>query len=528
MSVVSGNAEVAALTRWSGVALVTGIVLATLADAVSGTLPALGRPDLAGDLAATPDEYGWLDTSYIALKIAGFLTAPWLLFRYRPINVIVASTLAMALVCGMAVWTATLLPLITLRAAQGLFCGILLVGSQAAIFWMFPRTRQPILQAIFAAGAVVAPATIAPAIQGYLVDTLSWRWAFGSSAILACMAAGLVLLSAADGPSFQRPRRFDLSGFVLVALLAVATTYLLSQGSRWDWFNETKVRWTAALVLVLFVMLTIQQWHRREKIFQTTVFRNENFAFAFVVSFVAGAALFGSAFVLPAFATGPLSLTPLATGVLLLPGSTLFLIALFSAALMAQRTNIPVLVLVPVGIILVMTGMWMLGQSASESGSGDMSTALYLRAFGLGFMFLALTLLAFGQLSGKDVAYGIAYFNAGRQIGGLIGVGGLQTLVEHRAAATLSSLGAYVHSGSIELGERLARTVGALSARGMDFATAESAARLLLGRSLAQQAAVIAFDSAFQVLAAMFVAAVPILIGVKIALSRASIPRFVN
>ena len=48
-------------------------------------------------------------------------------------------------------------------------------------------------------GSVVAPATIAPALQGWLLDSQSWTWIFFSIVPVALAAAGLLLI--ADGPT---------------------------------------------------------------------------------------------------------------------------------------------------------------------------------------------------------------------------------------------------------------------------------------------------------------------------------------
>jgi DHA2 family multidrug resistance protein len=59
-----------------------------------------------------------------------------------------------------------------------------------------------------------------------------------------------------------------------------------------------------------------------------------------------------------------------------------------------------------------------------------------------------------------------------------------------------------------------------LVAKGMDALAAGRAAMSLLGRAVSGQSTVIAFDSAFTAIALLLVIAVPVLIAVKIGLSR--------
>src|SRR4026209_1022146 len=99
----------------TGTLLVVGDVLATLTEAIAGTWLSLGRGSIIGDTYATPDEAAWLDIGYTALKLIGFMTAPWLMTRVNPRSLIVGSTLVMGAACGIAVITARLDLLVALR-----------------------------------------------------------------------------------------------------------------------------------------------------------------------------------------------------------------------------------------------------------------------------------------------------------------------------------------------------------------------------------------------------------------------------
>lgn len=118
----------------TGSLLLAGIVLATLTEAIASTVLSLGRNDMIGDIHATPDEFAWLDIGYTALKLIGFMVAPWLMTRVDPRRLIIGATLLMGAACGIATITARLDLLIALRIIQGFSGGTLLVGGQAIIF----------------------------------------------------------------------------------------------------------------------------------------------------------------------------------------------------------------------------------------------------------------------------------------------------------------------------------------------------------------------------------------------------------
>lgn len=501
--------------------LVAGIVVAALTEAVASTVLSLGRGDIIGDTYATPDEFAWLDIGYTAPKLIGFLLAASLMSRMNPRSLMIGSTLVMGAACGIATITARLDLLVALRVAQGLSGGVLLVAGQALIFLLYPLRRQPLLQALFAMGSVVAPATIAPALQGWLLDSQSWTWIFFSVVPVALAAVGLLLLGDRPTPVEAARGGFDWIGFSLISTALFCLTYVFSQGNRWDWFEEPRIGWLTLIgCIALMVFLAQQVVAGRRALLDFSVFRSSDFSFAFVVSFVAGAALFGSAYLIPSFAVSVLALTPTEAGLLLLPSGALFIAALLIAAVLMQARRVPPIATVPFGILMIMAAMWMLSGSTSESGADDMAAAILLRGFGLGLLFLSITLIAFSDLDNRNLAAGIGLFNTGRQLGGLMGVAGLQTLIDSNVAANVAVLGAHVSAGVPAVGERLAAATSLFAAKGMDPLAAARAATSLLGRTVATQSIVIAFDTAFTAVALLFVVAAPLLVAIKIVFAR--------
>ncbi len=505
----------------AGPLFVSGIVLAALTEAVAGTILALGRAHMTGDTYATPDEFAWVDIGYTALKLIGFMAAAGLMDRFNPRNLIIGSTLAMGGACAFAAVTARLDLLIALRLVQGFSVGLLLVTGQAAIFLAYPASRQPFLQCLFAIGAVVAPATIAPVLEGWLLDSHSWPWIFFCVVPVALAAVGLLI--AADDPIPARAvrRSFDWVGFVFLAVALFCLTYVFSQGSRWDWFAASHLLWLAVIATASFLaFLGRQVFAAGRGLIDITLFTSADFTFALVVSFVAGAALFGSSFLIPSFAVSVLAFTPTDAGQLLLPSGVLFIFALLATAFLVQVRGVPPFATVPFGILMIMAAMWMLSGSSGESGAQDMMAAILLRGFGLGFLFLSITLIAFSKLDESSLVTGIGLFNCGRQLGGLMGVAGLQTLIDHAVVKNAAVIGTSVTAGTPAVIERLTATTALFRAKGFDAAAAGRAATSLLGRTVTGQSTVIAFDTAFAAVALLFLIAAPVLVAIKIILAK--------
>src|SRR3546814_6740831 len=147
----------------------------------------------------------------------------------------------MGVACALGALVVHLDILVFLRLVQGLAGAILLVSGQALLFWSFSAARQPVMQALFAMGAVVAPATLAPVLQGWLIDTHDWTWILFGVFPVALAAAGLLLLSEAPPPPAVPPRDLALAGHAGLALALIAAAFLLTQGIRWHWLRADRI-----------------------------------------------------------------------------------------------------------------------------------------------------------------------------------------------------------------------------------------------------------------------------------------------
>ncbi len=497
--------------------LLAGLSSAAVMDAINGTVLSIARAQMMGSSHATPDEIAWINIAYLVAKLTMFPVAVWLAARVGLRRALAGATLLL-LVSSLACGTTTDLgQLVACRVAQGAGGAVLLVAAQTLLFHIFPGRQQGVVQAVFALAVVMMPMTIAPAIQGWTTDAFSWSWIF-----LLTLPFGAIGLLSLLLPADERPRRavrLDWPGAALLGIAMGCLVFVLQEGSRYDWFEEPKIVHLSiggAIALVLLVAWEIRV-QRRGPLIDFSVFRNQHFTFGFIVSFVAGFALFGSAFIIPAFVLSVIDLGPTHAGLLLLPSGAALGLGLLTVGGLIQVRKVPPLKFIPIGILCFMTAMWMLSDLTVESGVPDMTPPLLLRGLGLAFLFVSLTIITLSDLGGKLVAHGVALFNFGRQMGGLVGIAGLSTYLDHQAALNRGILASYLTSGNTALAERQEMVAGLLTARGYNPEEAASAATAVLQKALQAQVSVLSFSEAFLALALLFVVAVPILLSVKIA-----------
>ncbi|WP_051176273.1 MFS transporter [Luteimonas mephitis] len=503
-------------------ACVAAFVTMLALDGINSTLLVVNRGAVAGSFAAIPDEIAWLNIAYLAAKITAFALSPRLAERFGPWRVLLAASLGLALATAAlgltadAFWSA-----VACRVAQGALGGLLLVTGQSLVFALQPTRRQPLLQALLALPIVVLPTTIAPALHGWSTDAHAWQLLFLLSGAIGMLGSGVLAIA---GGQDRPDRSTRLPGAGVCVLLALATTgfvYVLQKGARYDWFDDPDFVDACLWTLLAFAGLVLALARSKAPLFSTAVFRDARFSFGFCATFAAGFVLFGSASAISLFAANVLQLAPVHVGQITLSSSIMVALGLLSAGLVIQYTRARVELPIPVGIVLFMTGMWLLSHATPDSGRSELAVATWCRGLGMGALFMSLTMLTLGHVKQGLKAHGVALFNLGRQVGGLAGSAFVLSWLEWRVPAHMTVLSQYLVAGRPAVETSRAALASALVAHGVDASQGPVAALAVLARALGRQSAARAFDELFLGLGAFFLVAIPVLVAIRIVLERA-------
>ncbi len=259
--------------------------------------------EIQAGLAASSDEIPWVQTSYliaevVAIPLSGFLSRA---LGTRTLFAVSAAGFTFAsLMCGIELNDDQHDHLA--RACRVLSAAAWCPTVFAAIYTMFPRSRQAMVVPMVGLIATLAP-TIGPTIGGYLTETLSWHWLFFINIIpgIAVTLAALVLIDF-DKPDYSLLDHFDWWGLISMAGFLGALEYVLEEGPRNDWFSDDSILYAAivsALSAVAFSGAGIDR--ARLPIVDLRAFTNRNFAVGSMFSFVLGIGLYGLTYLYPVY-----------------------------------------------------------------------------------------------------------------------------------------------------------------------------------------------------------------------------------
>ncbi|MGI8678655.1 MAG: MFS transporter [Jatrophihabitans sp.] len=270
-----------------------------------------------------------------------------------------------------------------------------------------------------------AGAALGLLLGGVLTNYLSWRWV-----LFVNVPIGIALILGAlayVSDSERLKGKFDVVGALLSVAGMFATVYGFIHVARDGWGNtQTFVMFALAIVL-LAAFVFYEAKVVAEPMMPMRIFEDRNRSGAYIVMFVAGAAMFGLFYFITFFTQGVLDFSALKTGFSFLPVA--FVIGIVSqlvARVLGRSGPKPIIVL---GTLLMTSAMvWFSQVDAGTHYLTGLVPGMVLLAMGMGCLFVPLTSAAVSRVKNTDAGLASALLNVGQQVGGALGLSVMTTV----------------------------------------------------------------------------------------------------
>ncbi len=482
--------------------IVVAMMAATVMQALDTTIVNVALPHMAGNLGASMDQIAWVLTSYliassVVMPLTGFLSDR--MGRRRFLLASVGGFVVASGLCGIA---QNLTEIVGFRLLQGLFGAALIPLSQAVMAETFPPHERAKAMAIWGMGVVVAP-IVGPTLGGWLTEAVSWRWTFYINLPVGALSFFLAARYVPDTPT--RARRLDWIGFCALALSLCALQLVLDRGERDDWFDSPFILAAAIASAALFVAFVARSIAiRDDPLFDLAVLRDRNFAIACAIMFAIGVGLFGGMLLQPMFFETLLGYPTTETGIDLVPRGA----ATFVAMTLVSRVGSTVAprTLLAVGVAASVAGsVWMTRLTAEVSGA-FMVGPLLLQGFGLGLIFVPASTIAFSTIPKRLAAEAAGLYSLVRSVGAAVGISLVSSYFARSAQRHWELLRGEVNPYRGAVADYL---------RPLHLAPDSALGARMLAKTVAEQAQLAAYVDAFWLVAASFVAMVPLLLVIR-------------
>jgi MFS transporter, DHA2 family, multidrug resistance protein len=486
------------------------VMAGTFMEVLDTTVVNVSLPHIAGNLSATPEEATWALTSYLVANAIILPMTGWLANQFGRKRLLLGSVAGFTVASFCCGFAPSLPFLIVFRIIQGITGGGLQPLSQAILMEVFPPAERGKAMAFWALGIVVAP-MLGPVLGGWLTDNYSWRWIFYINVPIGLLAVLLTQMYVFDPPYIsKRAGRVDYLGMGLLVIGIGALQLLLDKGQQEDWFESPFIIVLLVISVTGIVGLVMRELKADHPVVDLRVFRNRTYATGVFLMTVVGFVLYGSTVLLPLLMQTLLGYSAMDAGIATLPRGLASFVAMPLVGLMMAR--IEPRRLLGAGLVVAAVSLYQLSRLSLDVGYWNFFAALMLQGAALGLLFIPLTTITNDPIPKEEMGNATSIFNLMRNIGASVGIASVTTLLARNQQIHVNQLGEHITAYSPQSRAMLSATQAALMGRGSDTVTATSQAHAAIWGVIQRQAAMMSYNDAFLLLAALFLGLLPLLL----------------
>jgi MFS transporter, DHA2 family, multidrug resistance protein len=477
--------------------MIVGVMAASLLQILDTTIANVALPHMQSSLGATVDTITWVLTSYIIASAVALPLTGWLADRIGARNLFIGSVagfILASMLCGIA---QNLEEMVAFRALQGVAGAFIAPLSQSFMLDATRPSRHPQIMAVWGMGIMIGP-ILGPILGGWLTETANWRWVFFVN--LPVGLASLAILIAYLPKRAKRRRRFDLTGFLLLAVALAAFQLMLDRGGHVDWLASAEIWVYLLLTLSATWMVVIHFVTAPAPMFERSLFADRNFTIALAFMIVIGIVMFAVMALLPPMLQNLFGYGVIDTGIVLMPRGVGILVSMQLSGLLMRR-GVDARPVVASGFLICAVSLWQMAHWSLDVDETHVIVSGLLQGLGMGLVFIPLQVSAFATLSPALRTDGSSLLNLFRSLGASAGIAWMTVLLARTIQTSHADLGANVTAATGNI---------------IDFSTTDrfqalgDTAMTIIDAEVNRQAAMIAYIDDFYLMMWITLAAAPL------------------
>ena len=400
------------------------MVFGTFFGLLCSTLMNIALPTFMNVFHISEAQVQWVTNGYMLVNALMIPVSSFLIkrFPFKNLFIIFSGIFLLGTIIGAIAWSFNLV--VVARMIQALGAGMMMpLVNVLAIRYAKPGKKGQIM-GIIGLAFNCAP-ILGPAISGFLLHFVSWRYLFLLIIPFAVITLLLSFFLLPKIPHNEHPR-FNTLALILITgglwsllmgLSNVSNNHLLS-------FN---VAGYVLIGLVFLFLFFLNQRHSNRQLINFGIFSHKQFVFATVINMLITSTMYGNAILIPLLVQIVLGKSTVVSAIAVLPGAVLT--GLLSTTSGRFYDIYPIKILVGTGLIIDIIGT--IGQAAIGARSSVLMITLFqtVRQFGLVTMLIPLQTQALSLLPNEIVPDAVATFNTLRQIAAAFGTALIVSIV---------------------------------------------------------------------------------------------------
>jgi DHA2 family multidrug resistance protein len=350
------STSISSLSRMALFMLILGMGMGVFVDVLDTSIANVALPYIAATFGVTPAEGTWVITSYAITNAIVIPLTGRLAYRFDESRLFIGSMILFtisSLLCGLS-WN--LASLIFFRLLQGAAGGALLPLSQSLVIQVIPEKHQGVAMGGLFALIIVAP-VLGPILGGWVTDSFSWQWIFLINVPIGIISIALLWHGLGFGLRKIAHKKYDFSGFFLLALMVGMIQMFLDRGYDLGWFASYKIQIMALAALVASLLFIAWNIYSDDPLVDLSFLGNRNFAVGTFITSFGFACIFGGTVILPLWLQTQLGYSAMMAGLSVAPlGFAPLILTPFIGYVMTKIDNR--LLVTGAGLIFSSTFFW--------------------------------------------------------------------------------------------------------------------------------------------------------------------------
>jgi EmrB/QacA subfamily drug resistance transporter len=343
--------------------------------------------------------------------------------------------------CGASAWLGDQVgvsganALIAARVLQGIGGAFMMPQSLSILSTVFPPEKRGAAMGIWSS-VVGVGAVLGPVIGGLIVTNYAWEWVFlinipiGIAAILATIA----IVPESTDP--QASKRVDWGGVVLSGVGIFALVYALIDGDKRGWTSPVIVTLFVASVVLLVGFVW---WEQRapDPMMKLELFKIRNFWVSNVITLMTAFGMFGIFFPMTIFLQQVLGFSAIRAGLTTVPMSVAMMVIAPVTGRVSDRIGARWFLVS--GLSMMTAGIfYIIARTDLQTDWQRLLLPMSVAGAGMGMTFAPMTAAAMRDVPPRIAGSASGIFNTMRNIGQVIGIAVLGTVLSSRTESHIS------------------------------------------------------------------------------------------
>jgi EmrB/QacA subfamily drug resistance transporter len=398
---------------WTFAIVSVALFMVTLDNLVVST----ALPTIRVDLGASLESLEWTVNAYTLAFAVLLLTGAALGDRFGRRRMFGIGIGLFTLSSAAAALAPSTDALVAARAAQGLGAAIVLPLTLTLLSAAVPVEKRGLALGAWS-GISGLGVALGPVVGGAVVDGISWHWIFWINVPigLALVPLSRRFLSESYGPA----GRLDLPGIGLAGAGLLGVVYGIVRGEALGWTSPTIV---ASIGVGLVLVAAFLAWERRAPapMLPLRFFRSRAFSATNATSLAMFFGVFGSIFLLSQFFQTTQGLSPLQSGLRVLPWTIMPIFIAPIAGLLSDRIGARPLMASGLALQAIAIG-WLAAVTTPTVAYSALLVPFVLAGTGMALVFAPAANAVLASVKPEEAGQASGATNAIRELGGVLGV----------------------------------------------------------------------------------------------------------